>query len=908
MKILLSYSREHFDPALPRGEQRHLGTSANILASSLYDVLGRLGDVTYIDPTEHGSVAGQQFDLFVGQVRNFRQILQQCTVRRSVYFAVNMHPAARTAILRGAVRSEGLSVDSLASEDLVDVLEYERAIEAADYVVGVGNVAVLNSYLDNGVAPAKIKMLNYGVGPALPTSSEGVQSNRILYSASRIGLRKGYDIVDGLIRTLVDSGADLHLDVVGTPASEHYRLKLEQLVAAHPARVRYHGWVDAKSQQYQQILQRNAFVLAPALEEGQAGAVLDALRAGLVPIVSHGTGIDFSPLGVLEPRVQSEVNQQILSRAIALPADELQRLREKSLDYYREFHEDFLPVLAETIERCLTDHLHPKVSVTLPIFNKEATILPLLEHLDAAAAAYGNVELHVIFDGCEDRTEQKVRDFFQEGRGYPVTFEVTPNLFEVKTNNIGLKQSTGKYCLILQDDNFLYDSHILFEATSFLDKTARAAILGCLAGVNFYPRGHRVAGPGQIAMTDNETYWRQDAATDPALATKFFQVDACMRGPLVVRRDFLEDHGYLDEVYAPLYMDDMDLGFRAAAHGHKVYAMLGKVENKSLTMAHYGAAKKAFFDEVIARNTEIFYSRWSPGTDKDYTRVERVPISGGQVGSKARRGLSFGRLATLTRLAKAVRYALRLLDQHYCRDLSDAQWKSRMAWVRQQAAQVPEGATVLDIGAGSAPYRESFSHTRYVTQDLMETPDLQYGGIDIVSDIAAIPLPDGYADVILCTEVFEHVPEPLRALREIERLLKPGGRLIFTAPLGSGHHQSPYHFYGGYTRFWYEKFFPEHGLEIRSLQPNGGLFAHTIEMLWRSRDRLVNSLLDAGGARRAAAYAVQLLVYNLPTLVLNKCEQRWLIEDFTVCFLCVAEKSGSSLDAVGEAAPHAVRA
>ena len=58
-------------------------------------------------------------------------------------------------------------------------------------------------------------------------------------------------------------------------------------------------------------------------------------------------------------------------------------------------------------------------------------------------------------------------------------------------------------------------------------------------------------------------------------------------------------------------------------------------------------------------------------------------------------------------------------------------------------------------------------------------------GLDIVGDITSIPEPDASFDAILCVEVLEHVPDPLAALRELGRLLKPNGQLILTAPFCS---------------------------------------------------------------------------------------------------------------------------
>jgi SAM-dependent methyltransferase len=154
---------------------------------------------------------------------------------------------------------------------------------------------------------------------------------------------------------------------------------------------------------------------------------------------------------------------------------------------------------------------------------------------------------------------------------------------------------------------------------------------------------------------------------------------------------------------------------------------------------------------------------------------------------------------------------------------------NRDAWIRRQAEALPAGSRVLDVGAGSCPYRPLFAHCEYRSQDFAQLAGEQlrdggYGRIDYVSDVTAIPVETGSFDAILCAEVLEHVPDPLAAIREFARILKPGGKLILTAPLGSGVHQEPYHFYGGYTEFWYQRFLPGAGFREVSVQSNDGSF------------------------------------------------------------------------------------
>ncbi len=153
----------------------------------------------------------------------------------------------------------------------------------------------------------------------------------------------------------------------------------------------------------------------------------------------------------------------------------------------------------------------------------------------------------------------------------------------------------------------------------------------------------------------------------------------------------------------------------------------------------------------------------------------------------------------------------------------------RDRWVAQQASELPAGTRVLDVGAGSCPYRKLFSHCEYHAQDFtgLQNEQLRHGGygkIDYVCDATAIPVPDGGFDAVLCTEMLEHVPDPLGVVRELARILRPGGKLLLTAPLGSGIHQEPHHYFGGFTPYWYQRHLSEAGFGDIQIQANSGSF------------------------------------------------------------------------------------
>lgn len=161
--------------------------------------------------------------------------------------------------------------------------------------------------------------------------------------------------------------------------------------------------------------------------------------------------------------------------------------------------------------------------------------------------------------------------------------------------------------------------------------------------------------------------------------------------------------------------------------------------------------------------------------------------------------------------------------------------KLRDYWINQKLSSISPGSVLLDAGCGSQPYRASCNHLVYMAQDFegyigdsgssVENPvatldnPYHYGKIDYKCDICSIPEVSGHFDVILCSEVFEHLPSPELALAELSRLLKPDGFLILTLPCHTIRHMDPYHYFTGFTERWVEYHLPNNGLEIVELTP-----------------------------------------------------------------------------------------
>ena len=168
----------------------------------------------------------------------------------------------------------------------------------------------------------------------------------------------------------------------------------------------------------------------------------------------------------------------------------------------------------------------------------------------------------------------------------------------------------------------------------------------------------------------------------------------------------------------------------------------------------------------------------------------------------------------------------------------------REAWLENTLKQVCPGSRILDAGAGEQQYKKFCTHLNYVSQDfaqyngkgdgnVLQTKTWDTSTIDIISDIISIPEPDASFDAVMCIEVLEHLPEPVLAIQEFSRLLRPDGHMILTAPFCSITHMSPYHFYSGYNRYFYEKHLSNFGFKIIELTENGNFFEYLAQELRR---------------------------------------------------------------------------
>lgn len=198
---------------------------------------------------------------------------------------------------------------------------------------------------------------------------------------------------------------------------------------------------------------------------------------------------------------------------------------------------------------------------------------------------------------------------------------------------------------------------------------------------------------------------------------------------------------------------------------------------------------------------------------------------------------------------------------------------AEMPWERESildfvvavADATPEGTEVLDVGAGDAPYRELFGHARYRTVDWSESLHPRASSSDIVASAEAIPLPDASIDLVLLTQVLEHVPDPKPVLAEQLRLLRPGGRLALTAPLVWELHELP-HDYFRYTGPGLERLLATAGFEAVDVRPRNDCFTTLAQLVQNVAFAMGRAPDGRDGQREEAMSGLQALASSLARL------------------------------------------
>jgi len=169
-----------------------------------------------------------------------------------------------------------------------------------------------------------------------------------------------------------------------------------------------------------------------------------------------------------------------------------------------------------------------------------------------------------------------------------------------------------------------------------------------------------------------------------------------------------------------------------------------------------------------------------------------------------------------------------------------------------------EGKKILDIGAGNSPYKKYFSKIDYSAQDIKQNKNIDY-----INDLnnGLIAIDNASFDYILCTQVIEHLKEPLKVFQEFYRILKPKGKVFLTTNFIYQYHSSPDDYYR-FTESGLKYLGESNGFVVKHLKPHGGIFSVISYIFATLPIRLFLK-------KSKALYCLYLMLFSIPIILIN---------------------------------------
>lgn len=131
-----------------------------------------------------------------------------------------------------------------------------------------------------------------------------------------------------------------------------------------------------------------------------------------------------------------------------------------------------------------------------------------------------------------------------------------------------------------------------------------------------------------------------------------------------------------------------------------------------------------------------------------------------------------------------------------------------------------ENLNIIDIGCGDKPFENYFSSHNYIGIDF-KPKDTSVIEHDLSN---RFPFDDNYFDVVILSEVLEHVPSPYFVLDEINRITKSNSLIFISTPFALQIHGAPFDFFR-YTKYFYIRLTKIYKWEMINFATSNSIFS-----------------------------------------------------------------------------------
>lgn len=184
---------------------------------------------------------------------------------------------------------------------------------------------------------------------------------------------------------------------------------------------------------------------------------------------------------------------------------------------------------------------------------------------------------------------------------------------------------------------------------------------------------------------------------------------------------------------------------------------------------------------------------------------------------------------------------------------------------------------ILDMGGVKTKKRGCFNvekyglSVRYLNHDPSTNPDY-------LADVAKVPVADASFDGVILSEVLMYVAEPIKVIREVQRILKPGGILLLCDPFNMNVTPRDCD-YGRRTNNYYRTILSENGFCDISIEKQGAFFSVLLNMLRSWHAQAINADNFVGRIKRKVGGVI---LRKMIPLMFRWDQSTWCTENYVL--------------------------
>ncbi|MBD2508635.1 glycosyltransferase [Nostoc muscorum FACHB-395] len=236
-------------------------------------------------------------------------------------------------------------------------------IEYADCAIVLGNNFTTDTFKYANKPMYRIPISSPVVYPYPDKKDFEAVRKRFLWFGGSALVLKGLDLV-------LDAFAQMpeyHLTVCGPVSSDKEFEQAFYKELYETPNIHTYGWIDVSSPDFIEVTNNCLGLVYPSVSEGQSGAVISCLQAGLIPILSYESGVDVHDFGVIFDNLSLEEIKEKVRSISNLPVENLQMMSLKAWEYARANHtkEKFAQVYRNVVEQIIENHSQKKQTAAI---------------------------------------------------------------------------------------------------------------------------------------------------------------------------------------------------------------------------------------------------------------------------------------------------------------------------------------------------------------------------------------------------------------------------------------------------------------------------------------------------------------------------------------------------------------